>query len=246
MHSLKLMFALCAALILMAPILPYLSAAIATTGGDRVTATRARVETQLNQAYAAIDRKLGDPVFMRIFKEPGTLELWVGNARGDYALLKSYPICRYSGELGPKRREGDGQAPEGIYSVRAAQLNPRSTFHLSFNLGYPNAYDRAHGYTGSYLMVHGNCVSIGCYAMTDGGIEEIYVALLAALQAGQPMVAVHAFPFALTEEQMGAHSLHPEILFWRELQPVFQAFESTHRPPTVTVRAKRYALVTSP
>jgi len=124
----------------------------------------------------------------------------------------------YSGELGPKFKQGDGQSPEGFYFVKPGQMNPYSSYHLSFDLGYPNTYDRAHGRTGDYLMVHGDCVSIGCYAMTDAGIEEIYTLMGAALKGGQPFVRVHAFPFPMTEENLKRHEGNKNIEFWKNLK----------------------------
>ena len=140
---------------------------------DRSEAAAKRVRVPLETALRAKGLRWGAPVFIRIFKEEKELELWVDNEK-QFKHFKTWPICKYSGTLGPKLKEGDGQAPEGFYFVPRSRMNPRSRFHLSFNLGYPNAYDRAHKRTGSALMVHGNCVSIGCYAMTDAGIEEIY------------------------------------------------------------------------
>lgn len=123
------------------------------------------IEAQLKKELAEKDLKYGAPIFIRIFKDPGVLEVWVEAGEGVFSKFKSYEICTFSGELGPKLREGDNQSPEGFYFVSSARLNPWSKFHLSFNLGYPNTYDRNHGRTGSALMVHGNCVSIGCYAI---------------------------------------------------------------------------------
>ncbi|MEM8617038.1 MAG: L,D-transpeptidase family protein, partial [Pseudomonadota bacterium] len=141
----------------------------------------------------------GTETFIRIFKQENELELWLkAPNENQYELSKTFPICAWSGALGPKLREGDGQSPEGFYRVGLGSLNPNSSFHLSFNLGFPNAYDRAHGRTGSYLMVHGACASIGCYAMTDAGIEEIYAAVETTLRSGQTAVSVHVFPFRLT------------------------------------------------
>ena len=197
---------------------------------------------QLKIDLAAAKLAWGAPLFVRIFKRERMLELWLGRSDGSFQRFRSYPICAYSGVLGPKTREGDGQAPEGIYQVALAQLNPASRFHLSFNLGYPNAYDQAHGYTGSALMVHGNCVSIGCYAMTDPKIEEIYTRAEAALRAGQRNFKVHAFPFALSEAALAAEQGNPWYSFWRDLQPIYQQFDTTGRVPEVTVRGKRYQL----
>ena len=188
---------------------------------------------------------LGAPAFVRIYKEPATLEVFVRGEQGAYVLFKRYPICTFSGALGPKLREGDGQAPEGIYLVRARQMNPASSFHLSFNLGYPNAFDRAHGRTGSALMVHGNCVSIGCYAMGDAAIEEIWTVLAAALRNGQAAVPVHAYPFPLTPQALAARANDPNAAFWSDLTPIWASFETTKRPPSVTVRGGRYVIATA-
>ena len=114
------------------------------------------------------------PILARIFKEEAEMEVWKKNRDGEYALLKTYPICKWSGDLGPKKKVGDRQAPEGFYTITPGQMNPNSNYYLAFNTGFPNAYDRAWGYTGSDLMVHGDCSSRGCYAMTDEQIQEIY------------------------------------------------------------------------
>lgn len=203
---------------------------------------RARVTGPLTQDLAAQGLRFGAPVFLRIFKEEAELELWVQDGDDRFALFRSYPICNYSGDLGPKLREGDRQSPEGIYRVGQGALNPNSAFHLSFNLGFPNAYDRSQGRTGSFLMVHGDCVSVGCYAMTDPAIEEIYVLAEAALRAGQGAFAVHAFPFRMTPERMVAAQSHPWIEFWRELLPIYAAFEATGQVPQVTVAGGQYRL----
>ena len=180
--------------------------------------------------------------FIRIFKAESELELWTrGEGEYEYTLTKTYPICAWSGRLGPKVKQGDRQAPEGFYWVDKSRLNPNSQFHLSFNLGYPNAYDRAHGRTGDFLMVHGNCVSWGCYAMTDDGIEEIYGAIETSLNGGQPFVRVHVFPFRMTEENMAAHAGSEWSDFWANLKEGYDAFEGMGVPPDTIVRDKRYA-----
>ena len=184
----------------------------------------------------------GAPAFIRIFKKEEKLEVWLQKDNGEYGLFLDYPICIYSGELGPKTREGDKQSPEGFYAVGREAMNPNSNYHLSFNLGYPNAYDRAHGYSGSMLMVHGKCVSIGCYAMGDRQIEEIYSLVGAALQRGQPFVRVHAFPFRLTEANLAAYSDHRWYDFWRMLKPGYDYFETYHQPPEIDVIGGQYAL----
>ena len=186
--------------------------------------------------------RFGAPAFIRIFKKEEVLEVWLLKDNGEYALFLDYPICIYSGELGPKTREGDKQSPEGFYTVGREAMNPNSKYHLSFNLGYPNAYDRAHGYSGSLLMVHGKCVSIGCYAMGDRQIEEIYTLVGAALQRGQPFVRVHAFPFRMTDANLAAYSEHRWYDFWRMLKPGYDYFERYHQPPEIDVIGGQYAL----
>jgi murein L,D-transpeptidase YafK len=207
---------------------------------DRSRKAIARVRPALEEALEKKGLLFGAPIFIRIFKQSRELELWI-EKDDRFALFRSYDICSYSGRLGPKERRGDLQAPEGFYYVTPARMNPASDYHLSFNLGYPNAYDRAHGRTGSALMVHGDCVSIGCYAMTDGGIEEIYALADAALRNGQPFFRVHIFPFRMTAERMREESGSRWIDFWRNLKEGHDLFESRGTPPDVGVRSRRYA-----
>ncbi len=213
----------------------------AITHAGRAENAANRVLPGLERDAKALNLKVGASVFLRIFKRDSVLELWLKGEKG-YQLFRSYPICAYSGGLGPKTMEGDGQAPEGIYQVGAKQMNPASRFHLSFNLGYPNAYDQAHGYTGSALMVHGNCVSIGCYAMTDAKIEEIFTLMTRAFAAGQSSIPVHAFPFRLTKDALAASSNQLFFTFWQELAPIFQAFEDDAMPPKVRVQGGHYRI----
>ncbi|WP_210418725.1 L,D-transpeptidase family protein [Aliikangiella coralliicola] len=194
----------------------------------------------LSVKMEAMGLTLGNPIFIRVFKKPGTLELWVQGDDGRFKLFRQYPICTFSGELGPKLQEGDRQSPEGFYYVTPQRMNPSSRFHLSFNLGYPNQYDRAHNRTGSFLMVHGDCVSIGCYAMTDKYIEEIYTIADAAFKKGSPFFRVHAFPFPLDENTLVQYKNNPWYDFWKNLQQGYQWFEKNKRPPDVNVENKRY------
>ncbi len=186
----------------------------------------------------------GDPVFIRLFKQESELELWMQSGENaSYRLLKTYPVCAWSGSLGPKLREGDNQAPEGFYSVSRSALNPNSSYHLSFNIGFPNQYDRAHGRTGSYLMVHGDCVSIGCYAMTDAAIEEIYHLIERALINGQENVPVHIFPFRMSEGNLHKNRSSDWSAFWRNLKTGYDAFERKKTPPVMAVDNKRYVVL---
>lgn len=194
----------------------------------------------LSARLAAQNLQLGAPVFMRVFKREFELEIWMQRG-GRFELFATYPICMWSGGLGPKLKQGDRQAPEGFYTVDSTALNPNSKYHRSFNLGFPNAFDRAHGRTGSLLMVHGDCRSIGCYAMTDSVIDEIWSLLTAALGAGQKRVQVQVFPFRMTETNMSRRAANPDIGFWRQLKVGHDAFERVHVPPAVSVCDGRYA-----
>jgi murein L,D-transpeptidase YafK len=221
----------------------FLAAGMTLPAQERIDEVRARVEPGLKAQIAATGLAYGAPVFVRIFKESSELELWMKPAQeAGYKLFRTWKIATYSGTLGPKLREGDRQAPEGFYGVTRRQLNPKSNFHLSFNIGYPNALDQALGRTGSLIMVHGSNVSVGCFAMTDPVIEEIYLIVEAALTAGQPEIAVHCFPFRMTPERMAAAGIEasPSVPFWQELQPGYDAFEASRIPPEISVREGRY------
>ena len=186
--------------------------------------------------------ELGKPVFIRIFKEERELEIWQENTAGKYELYKAYDICTYSGGLGPKKKEGDKKTPEGFYSTEKSSLNPNSSYHLSFNIGYPNEYDKAHGYTGSLIMIHGDCVSIGCFAMTDPYIEEIYSIVEKALISGQKKIYIHVFPFKMTTKNMSKYSGSEYYDFWKELKPGYDYFEKNKTFPIVGVIDKKYVL----
>ena len=184
----------------------------------------------------------GSPIFIRVFKEESELEVWKARDDGRFYHFKTYPICNWSGELGPKLRQGDKQAPEGFYTVARHQLNPNSQFHVSFNLGYPNAYDKAHGRTGEFLMIHGKCKSAGCYAMTDALIEEIYGLVREAMNSGQTSFEVHAFPFRMTDENMALHRKSRWYPFWSTLKIGYDHFETHRIPPQVAVCERRYVV----
>lgn len=179
-------------------------------------------------------------MLLRIFKQSSQLELWLDGSDGRYVLFDTFAVCRWSGQPGPKLREGDRQAPEGFYAVTPAALNPRSRYHVSFDLGFPNAFDRAHGRTGSFLMVHGGCVSVGCYAMGDEAIETIYTLVAAALENGQPQVPVHALPFRFGGDWQHMHAGSPWLAFWRNLAEGDALFQRDGRPPLVDVVEGRY------
>lgn len=225
----------------MKPILPFLLIALLPSCGDKAKAVAEKVSERMETELAAKNLKLGSPVFIRAFKEERQLELFVKNGEtGKFELFRTYPIAAASGDLGPKLAEGDGQVPEGFYFVGPKAMNPNSQFHLSFNIGFPNTYDKAHGRTGSFIMIHGSNVSIGCLAMTDEKIEEIYTLADAALDTGQPFFRVHIFPFRMTGERMEKAADHEWIDFWKNLKTGYDLFEKNKVPPDVTVEDKEY------
>src|SRR5262245_25727971 len=182
------------------------------------------------------------PIFLRVFKEESELELWKQRADGRFYHLKTYPICNWSGDLGPKVKYGDRQAPEGFYTVSRSQMNPNSNYHLALNLGYPNAYDKSLSRTGEFLMIHGKCKSAGCYAMTDALIEEIYGIARESFMGNNDGFQVHAFPFRMTAENMARHANHEAYPFWRTLKEGYDYFELTRQVPTVAVCNRRYVV----
>ena len=185
-----------------------------------------------------------DPILVRVFKMESELEVWKMAENGQYALLDTYPICRWSGQLGPKMREGDRQAPEGFYAVSPALMNPNSSFYLSFNTGFPNEFDRTHGRTGSHLMVHGSCTSRGCFAMTDEAIAEVYALAREAFEGGQRAFQFQSYPFRMTPENLAQSRYDPNMPFWRNLKEGWDHFEVTRREPAVEVCGGRYSFGT--
>lgn len=185
------------------------------------------------------------PIVLRVFKEEAELEVWKQDTAGRFQILKTYPICRWSGDLGPKLYEGDRQAPEGFYTVTPELMNPNSNFHLSINLGFPNSFDRANKRNGSFLMIHGDCWSSGCYAMTDEQISEIY-ALARDSLSGRPSFQVQAYPFRLTPENLARHRNSPNLAFWKMLKVGNDHFETTQREPKVDVCNRRYVFDAQP
>jgi len=179
------------------------------------------------------------PILVRIFKEEAELEVWKQDTSGHFQLLKIFPICRWSGDLGPKLHEGDRQAPEGFYTVTPELMNPNSNYYLAMNMGFPNSFDKANNRNGSLLMIHGDCSSSGCYAMTDEQISEIY-ALARDSLLGRPSFQVQAYPFRLTPANLARHRTHPQLAFWKMLKIGNDHFEATHLEPKVDVCNRLY------
>jgi murein L,D-transpeptidase YafK len=180
------------------------------------------------------------PILMRVFKEESEFEVWKQDDSGRFALLRTYPICRWSGELGPKFKTGDRQAPEGFYAITPGLMNPDSSQYLAINTGFPNAYDRANSRTGAFLMVHGGCSSAGCYAMTDEQIAEIYALAREAFFGGQKSFQLQAYPFRMTPLNMARYRHSPHMAFWKMIKEGYDHFEVTHLEPRVDVCEKRY------
>ncbi len=212
--------------------------ALAETDAKAIKTARKDAQKQMKEAGL----KSGLPVFIRIFKEDSILELWM-QKDGEWTKFRDFEICKWSGDLGPKLAEGDGQSPEGFYRVSRGSLNPNSSYYLSFNIGFPNRFDYENERTGTYLMVHGNCVSVGCYAMTDPGIAVIYSLVEKALNAGQSSVPVHIFPFKMTDENLEKHKASKWIAFWRDIRPAYDLFNETRLIPDIKVLRQRYRVI---
>jgi len=208
----------------------------------RVRAARNLAQPHLEELF----RNAGLPypprrIFLRLFKLEAECELWAaGQAAGPWSKIKTYAICATSGELGPKRREGDGQVPEGFYHISA--FNPRSNFHLSLKIDYPNASDRILGdrrRPGGDIFIHGSCVTIGCIPLQDDPIEEIYLAAVDARADGQARIPVHIFPGRMQPRRPELERLsarNPVLqAFWQNLQQGFTYFESKRILPRITV-----------
>ncbi|HEY4199069.1 MAG TPA: murein L,D-transpeptidase family protein [Devosiaceae bacterium] len=204
----------------------------------------AKANKPLSQALvsriAAIGSTPGAGMMVRIFKQDSQLEIWKQSSSGDYKLLTTYKICAWSGDLGPKVKEGDRQAPEGFYNITPALMNPNSGYYLSFNTGYPNKFDRSYGRTGSNLMVHGDCSSAGCYAMTDESIADIYALARESFRGGNKSVQLEIYPFRMTPENLAKVSTSPNMAFWKNIKQGYDQFELTHRPPTWDVCNRQY------
>jgi len=182
-------------------------------------------------------------MLIRIFKAESRLEIWINRGENaHYALFASYPICYWSGRLGPKLKEGDRQAPEGFYTVTLPQAHPNGPRHPNaLDIGFPNSFDELHGHSGSYILIHGGCASIGCFAMTNGVYKEIHRLAVRALDAGQAYIPVYVFPFRMTNENLARYERPGLRSFWRNLKEGYDLFERTRRPLRISVCGGRYA-----
>ena len=209
----------------------------------------ARATKELSPELIALLRQKkmpkSSPIILRIFKEEAELEVWKQDTTGHFELLKTYPICRWSGDLGPKLHEGDRQAPEGFYTITPELMNPNSNYYAAINTGFPNGFDKANNHNGSFLMIHGDCSSRGCYAMTDEQIGEIFALARDAL-LGRPSFQVQAYPFRLTPANLARHRTNPNLDFWKMLKIGNDHFETTHLEPKVNVCNRRYVFDAQP
>ncbi len=218
-----------------------LVAALSAEARDRVEAARRARERAVAGAFAAAGVSWPpEEMYVRALKQERVLEVWAGARGQPLRQVKTFPFCAASGDVGPKRRQGDEQVPEGFYTLD--QLNPRSQFHLSLRVSYPNEADRRRGERplGGAIYVHGNCMSIGCIAIEDGPIEELYLMVLGARTKMKRDVPIHIFPRRLDAQGLAALGEHPGatpelVAFWRSLEPGWRLFEETRRPPRVSV-----------
>lgn len=234
-----------------APALGQSSSAAAGAAADTADAdadvrqrfTRTFKTAQLPGDLAAIGARLGAPMLLRVFKQEREVEVWVQpEDQQTFVLFRIFPICFYSGKLGPKVKEGDMQSPEGFYFVGPAQMRAKSQYHRAIDFAFPNDYDAAQGYTGTELLIHGNCVSSGCYAMTDPFVEQLYELGSATAATAAQGFWIHAFPFHMTAEALAGQQDSPWLGFWQQLKAGYDAFETSRIPPHIRVEGGRYVV----
>lgn len=225
-------------------VLVTLSACVSFTGSGKENAP---LNSAAISRLKSMGSSPGEAMMIRIFKQSSELEVWKRSSDGSYKLFNTYEICAWSGDLGPKIKEGDRQSPEGFYNITPGLMNPKSNYFLAFNTGFPNKFDRAYGRNGSNLMVHGDCSSRGCYAMTDEGIKEIYALARETFKGGNPSFQLQIFPFRMTPENLAKQASSPHLAFWKNIKEGYDRFELARRPPRWDVCEKRYVFdVTSP
>lgn len=235
-------------LFLLLPVL-LLAAAFQETSFRTQQKKHSKVKTAYSEKYAGIGSRLRElgvdsnsvQLYIRAFKKDAKLEAWVKSAKQTtWQLYKTYDICAPSGDLGPKRCQGDGQVPEGFYNVNV--FNPYSSYYLSLGVSYPNSADRKFACKrdpGGAIMIHGSCVTIGCIPLTDDKIKEVYVLAVEARNAGQKDIPIHIFPARMNNESLAVlltdetYSAHHA--FWKNLKEGYDFFETDKKLPAVTV-----------
>lgn len=201
---------------------------------------RAKVWPKLQGELTEKGLNINSSLYLRVFKEESALEIWIRSGR-EYQFFKSYNICYFSGGLGTKTRSGDGKSPEGFYIITPAQLHPVSSYYLAINIGYPNKLEQLKGYTGDAIMVHGHCASIGCYAMTDDGIAEIYTLVYKNFESGRQKIHLDIFPFRMDRGYLSKYATSSYLPCWKSMQPGYDLFEKNHIPAVAVIRKKAYA-----
>jgi len=218
----------------------------AGSGPPATPRSRAIVEeaiVRLGGELASAGLEPGDPLFLRAFKEESELEIWMKPAsEPHYLLFKVHRLVAAAGRSGPKLREGDGQAPEGFYTFGPEALRPETRHHLGIDLGFPNAYDRQRGRTGSDLLIHGGSLAGGSYALPPAAMDEVYALADAAFRAGEEEVAVHLFPFRLVDARMDKVWSNPSRWTeeWVNLKEGYDFFENVRLPPRIGLDGDRY------
>lgn len=201
---------------------------------------RTKVWPRLQKELDSRGLKFNYPIYLRVFKETSVLEVWIRSGP-QYQFFKSYNVCYFSGGLGTKTKTGDNKSPEGFYTLKPNQLFPFSSYYLAMNIGYPNKLETLKGYTGDAIMMHGHCASIGCYAMGDSGIEEIYTLVYKAFTSGQQQINLDIFPFRMDEKHMNSYKSDPCIAFWKTMKPGYDLFEKNHIPQLASIKNKEYS-----
>jgi murein L,D-transpeptidase YafK len=222
--------------------------AVALAGCGVVTNSVDPLRGLAPQSVALVDKSAqagassNSPVLIRIFKATKELELWRLNKNGRYALVHTYEICAFSGDVGPKIKQGDYQAPEGFYTIVPRQMNYNSIRYLAADTGYPNQFDRDNKRTGSAVMIHGGCDSAGCFAIKDAPMQDLFAAMRDAFKGGQKSIQVHIYPFRMTAINMLFNSKNKNIDFWRQLETGYDIFESAHKELNIAVVNQRYVV----
>ena len=225
---------------ILAPLAAAVLALVLTGCSSLIPKDQQPLSSRTANVLAAMDTSAEAPMLVRVFKESSELEVWKPDSRGRYRLFKTYTICKWSGELGPKIKEGDYQSPEGFYNVTPGMMNPKSSYYLSFNTGFPNKFDRAYGRTGTDLMVHGDCKSVGCYAMTDDQMKEIYALARESFNGGNTSFKLELYPFRMTVENLTRYATNPNIAFWRNLKEGYDILAAKGAPADVQVCEGKY------
>ena len=186
------------------------------------------------------------PVLVRVFKEESELEVWKQDTTRPIPVAESLSDLPLVGRAWSEEVEGDRQAPEGFYAITPGLMNPNSNYYLAINIGFPNAYDKSNGFSGAFLMIHGDCSSRGCYAMTDEQIGEIYSLAREAFLGGQKQFQIQAYPFRMTAANLARHRTNPNMPFWKMIKEGDDHFQVTHLEPKVDVCERHYVFDAQP